>query len=46
MSTGDLIHKAMSYFDEKYCLEWKDFQTITSKSFGKLREDKVLFDVS
>ena len=36
----------MSYLDEKYCLEWKDFQTITSKSFGKLREDKVLFDVT
>ena len=31
---------------EKFCLRWNDFQTTTSKSFGKMRQDEDFFDVT
>ena len=31
---------------EKLCLKWNDFQTNVTKSFGVLREEKNLFDVT
>ena len=31
---------------EKLCLKWNDFQTNVAKSFGVLREEKNLFDVT
>ena len=32
--------------DEKFCLRWNDFQTTVSNSFGILRQEKDLFDVT
>jgi len=31
---------------EKYCLKWNDFQTYVSKSFGLLRNEEYLYDVT
>ena len=32
--------------EEKFCLKWNDFQTNTTSSFTKLREDKDLLDIT
>mgnify|MGYP001410850211 FL=1 len=31
---------------EKFCIKWKDFETNVSKSFGLLRNDDYLHDVT
>ena len=32
--------------EEKFCLEWNDFQSTVSGSFGTLRREKDFFDVT